>query len=382
MSTIDRAFVKAFAKEKSTPTAPPEAVGAAEANRRSDDASVAWIDPVDDHYLRLDSAQPVGEPHVTRPRGGQPARPDNPGEGEGDGHLAHPEATASGRAGAAQPWDAQLFAPITIESQGFHDILSSQATATADLATPPKGNATKLVAASEPVAAAAAPATADDEVPSAEGFEAAWEVDRFELPEVVVQLLTRGGLLTAAGIPLTEACRGGLKSLLVTSPGRGEGKTSVAMGLALTVASQGLRVALLDGDCRSAALADRFRLDIQFGWAEAIRGGWALEETAVHAIEDALTLLPLVPSEDGKGVTADELGRAVLQLREQFDLVIVDAGSSDDGWPSDLPRRIIDAALVIRDVRIADAESLAICLETLQAAGITSLGLADNFTDA
>ena len=91
----------------------------------------------------------------------------------------------------------------------------------------------------------------------------AWEVDRFDLPDSINSLFLESTLLHRIGSPLADASRQGLRSIMVTSAYRGEGRTTTALGLALAGAATGLRVALVDADIpgRKSRRSIGFRCD-------------------------------------------------------------------------------------------------------------------------
>ena len=208
-------------------------------------------------------------------------------------------------------------------------------------------------------------------------FEAAWEVDQFDPPQIVEELMTRGGLISSAGIPLAKAAREGMQSVLITSSKSGAGRSTIAIGLALSAASTGLRVALVDGDFESPSLVDDLQLELEFGWPEAIRGGVPLSETAVSSEGDGVTLFPIVPASTGLVPQAAELRQAVLKLCEHFDLTIVDGSAASVTFPSDT----FQSAIVIRDACNTDHAGLERCVAGLRAAGIEQIGIAENFAD-
>ncbi|WP_153557411.1 P-loop NTPase family protein [Roseimaritima sediminicola] len=208
-------------------------------------------------------------------------------------------------------------------------------------------------------------------------FEAAWEVDEFEVPAIINQLLTSGGMITGAGVPLAQAARDGMQTVLISSPSRGAGRSTLAVGLALAAATTGIRVALIDGDGENPSLIDALQLELEFGWPEAIRGGVSLAETAVHSIGDGVTLFPIVPAATGLPPQADELHRTVDQLRGHFDLILIDGPCASGSIPGDC----FQSAILVRDLRSFDKAAQEASIATLRAAGIAQIGIAENFVD-
>jgi len=117
-----------------------------------------------------------------------------------------------------------------------------------------------------------------------------------------------------------------LKSLLVTSPGAGDGKTVVAGNLAITLAQSGSRVLLVDANFRRPLIHRAFDLPDTIGLSSVLARLNTLDEavqTTSVANLDALCAGPLPPS------PADLLGSEAMQnlLTDacgRYDNVIID----------------------------------------------------------
>ena len=229
--------------------------------------------------------------------------------------------------------------------------------------------------------------------PAPHSFTAVWEVDGFEFSDTLIALFGDVSLIKSIGFPLDRAVSEGLQTLLITSIEQGAGRTTVATGIAIAAATAGLRVALVDATMATApaseadngsSLTDALNLEIQYGWIEAIRGGISIEETAIHSIEDQLTVLPLVVPMAGLPPTSDEFARVIQTLRQSFDLIVIDGPPCTEaafrplvsGRP-DTPS--IDAAILVQDMRQASADQANRVMETLRRDGITGLGMVQNF---
>src|SRR5207248_2472977 len=84
-----------------------------------------------------------------------------------------------------------------------------------------------------------------------------------------------------------------LKTVLVTSPARGDGKTTLAGNLAIAMAQQGRRVLLVNADFRSPALDRIFGLEGRPGLANVLEGK-EIPEAAVG--ESGIKNLDVLPS--------------------------------------------------------------------------------------
>ena len=167
--------------------------------------------------------------------------------------------------------------------------------------------------------------------------------------------------------------------MMMTSELPGEGRTTVAMGVALAAAASGLRVALVDGDLANPTLAEELRLDLDHSWVESVRRGLPMKEVAVHAREDNLTLVPLLPSDSGRQATAMECTRVIESLKAHFDLIIVDGPTAD---ARDLPMlgSAIDSIVIVHDVNQSGAAAADRLAARLHHAGIEGVGIVENFT--
>lgn len=210
-------------------------------------------------------------------------------------------------------------------------------------------------------------------------FEPVWEVDAFEFSDTIVELFGDSKLMKSIGIPLDQAVSNGLKSILITSATDSVGKTCVAIGVAVSAAAAGLRVALVDGDIANAGLAEALRLEVIEGWPTAIKGGQRADEVAVRSIEDQLTVIPSRSEDRDAPVTADEFDTLMSQLRDAFDLVVVD-GAAMASRPAIEVGRSVDAAIMVVDSRNRNFDEEVAVQNYLRRAGVTGLGLVENFT--
>ena len=251
----------------------------------------------------------------------------------------------------------------------------------------PEVNAEEAEAFARATAGANASAVAYQDVVAAKNhsldrsktFEPVWEVDAFEFSDTIVELFGDAKLMKSIGIPLDQAVSNGLKSILITSASVGVGKTSVAIGVAVSAAAAGLRVALVDADIANAGLAEALRLEVIEGWPTAIKGGQRADEVAIRSIEDQLTVIPSRSEDRDVPVTADEFDTLMSHLRDAFDLIVVD-GAAMASRPAIEVGRSVDAAIMVVDSRNRNSDEEVAVQNYLRRAGVTGLGLVENFT--
>ncbi len=216
-------------------------------------------------------------------------------------------------------------------------------------------------------------------------FNPIWEVDQLQWPDVCVQLMNaRMDSLSHVTKHLSDACQEGLQVLAVTSPEGGEGRTTVACCLAMLAGSRGLKVAIVDGDIENPTLCLQTNLEMENDWQSAILNEIPLEEVAVHSIDDQITLVPLLNPVDQSELpnTDQRIADMLIELSESFDLVIVDIGhmNSPGGLMQSLAEQgIINAAIAVVDQRNASSTRIETCIRRIRQAGVTSIGLVENF---
>jgi len=245
--------------------------------------------------------------------------------------------------------------------------------------SPVASETTPIAVVSPPVAAESPSATPVLLTPKSRTFEAVWEVDAYEYPETIVELFGDAKLMESIGAPLDHAVANGLRTLLVTSIDRGAGRTSVAIGIAVSAASAGLRVVLVDADTLSAGLARTLRLNVEFGWLDAMQGNVPLEEVAIRSIEDQFIVVPSLANASRPKDIGQEFDQMMSQLRESFDLIVVDGAHWAAASVALQPSTSIDAAIVVVDARNRDADRLSRIQNDLRRVGVAGLGIVENF---
>jgi protein-tyrosine kinase len=119
-----------------------------------------------------------------------------------------------------------------------------------------------------------------------------------------------------------------LRSLVITSPAAGDGKSLTAANLALTMAQEFQRnVLLVDTDLRDPSVHDLFGVDATPGLADVLAGTASLDEALTYLPDVQMTLLP---AGHPPPFPAELLGSAAMRhlidmLRNRFDRLVFDA---------------------------------------------------------
>jgi capsular exopolysaccharide synthesis family protein len=117
------------------------------------------------------------------------------------------------------------------------------------------------------------------------------------------------------------------RSVLVTSAAPGEGKTTVACSLAISLAQGGQKVCIVDCDLRRPRLHRIFERVGDAGLTNVLVGEAKIAEVALPTVVNNLSCVPSGPIPPNPGdVLHSERFRAVLrELLETFDRVIIDS---------------------------------------------------------
>ena len=116
--------------------------------------------------------------------------------------------------------------------------------------------------------------------------------------------------------------------ILITSPGRREGKSLTAANLGLTMAQDfQRRICVVDADLRHSRLHTLFGLSDAPGLADVLAGRATLADALTGLEDQQITVLPAgqVPAHPAELLGSSAMRRTIQTLRAQFDRVIIDA---------------------------------------------------------
>ena len=117
-----------------------------------------------------------------------------------------------------------------------------------------------------------------------------------------------------------------LQLICVTSPGPGDGKSTTAANLAITLAQQGAHTLLVDADLRRPLVHRAFNLVQEPGLTDVLVGKAALPEAVRPGVIPNLDVLPggALPPNPSELLGSEAMRRLLEQLRSQYDSVIFD----------------------------------------------------------
>lgn len=117
-----------------------------------------------------------------------------------------------------------------------------------------------------------------------------------------------------------------LQSMIVTSSGPAEGKSTTTANLSVVIAQQGKRVLLIDADLRKPTVHYTFRTENHIGLSNVLTRQSSLEEAVTATAQDKLWVLPSGPIPPNPSELLGSKGMKTLleQAKDEYDVIIID----------------------------------------------------------
>ena len=118
-----------------------------------------------------------------------------------------------------------------------------------------------------------------------------------------------------------------IRRILVTSPAPGDGKTTLATNLAITMAQSNRRTVILDADFRKPQLEKTFGIDNEKGLSNALVGEAQLDEIIYPTPVENLWVIPCgtPPPNPAELLNDDAFAQLLEKLAERFEKIIIDS---------------------------------------------------------
>jgi capsular exopolysaccharide synthesis family protein len=117
------------------------------------------------------------------------------------------------------------------------------------------------------------------------------------------------------------------KTILVTSPGPKEGKSTLISNLAVAMAQAGQRTIVLDADFRQPSQHEIFKISNDSGLSTALQNGQDYEKAIIPSEQPGLDILPAgpIPAQPSELLGGRAFLEIVRKLSEKYDLVLIDS---------------------------------------------------------
>ena len=170
------------------------------------------------------------------------------------------------------------------------------------------------------------------------------------------------------------------RSIVFTSSIAGEGKTTMAANLAMTMSAGGSRVCVVEADLRRPKLLDYMGLDGSVGLTDVLIGRVDVK-AALQQFSDAdLWVLGSgpIPPNPSELLGSAPMERALRELESRFDVVIIDAPPLLPVTDAAVVSTVAGGTVVVVGAGLVDRDHLTKALQSLESVKANLLGLVIN----
>lgn len=126
-----------------------------------------------------------------------------------------------------------------------------------------------------------------------------------------------------------------VKTILITSSGAGEGKTTIAVNLAKTFAENGQSVAIVDCNLRNPHIHEVFNFNNLRGISDVVKGSEKLENV-IQQYSEKIYVIPAGKKQENPSeiIGSVEMKNLIESLKNKYEIIILDSppvGNVTDG---------------------------------------------------
>jgi capsular exopolysaccharide synthesis family protein len=176
--------------------------------------------------------------------------------------------------------------------------------------------------------------------------------------------------------------------LVITSPGSGEGKTTVTSNLGIAIAEIGRRVLLIDGDLRRPRLHKVFGVSNHWGLSDLLCADTPLETVALEHLVFKTNISGLAVLPSGSNAAnplnlfyASRMSTLLARLRSEFEIVMIDTPPMTHLADARVLARLADGVLLVVRAGKTTTESAIFAAQSFAEDDIRVLGTVLNSFD-
>lgn len=174
-----------------------------------------------------------------------------------------------------------------------------------------------------------------------------------------------------------------LRTVMVTSAGPEEGKTTLSTNLAAAIAMSGVKTIIVGADLRKPRTHLAFNLPAEPGLINVLLGSASLDEALVDSGVPNLKVLPAgpVPPNPAEVMGSDAMTNLVEQMLERAEMVVFDATPVLAVSDAALLSQKVDGVLLVVAMKKTPRELVRRACESLRQAKANILGVVANRSD-
>ena len=171
-----------------------------------------------------------------------------------------------------------------------------------------------------------------------------------------------------------------INTLYLTSPGVSEGKTTIAVNLAVVIAQSGKQVFLLDADLRRPNIHHLLSIPNSVGLSDILRDRADIDEASSSWKYEQFSVITSgkLPPNPAEVLSSEKMAKILEEIKEKSDMVIIDGPPFMLADASVLSSRADGVLIVIRLNRTQADEALSM-LEQLERSGARVIGVVLNY---
>ncbi|MDN5797012.1 MAG: polysaccharide biosynthesis tyrosine autokinase [Intrasporangium sp.] len=174
------------------------------------------------------------------------------------------------------------------------------------------------------------------------------------------------------------------KSIVVTSSLPGEGKSTTAANLALSIAETSAKVCVVEGDLRRPRLLDYLGFEGSVGLTDVLIGRVEVDDVLQPFGSSTLSVMGAgpIPPNPSELLGSENMAQLIGALEQRFDYVLIDAPPLLPVTDAAVLSTVVSGALVVVGAGIVAKDELRHALESLDAVNGQVLGLILNRVQA
>jgi capsular exopolysaccharide synthesis family protein len=170
------------------------------------------------------------------------------------------------------------------------------------------------------------------------------------------------------------------KIFLITSPGDGEGKSTTASNLAITIAQQKEKVLLIDANLRKPSLHTFFRTSNTNGLTDILNGRISFYDAIIHTEIGRLDIVPsgTVANNPVELLSSPMMRDLLISALRSYDVVLIDSNSILDVTDTKLLAKQCDGVVLVIQNGKTKFEKAAEAKKVLEFARVKLVGVVMN----
>jgi capsular exopolysaccharide synthesis family protein len=174
-----------------------------------------------------------------------------------------------------------------------------------------------------------------------------------------------------------------LRTLMITSPAPGEGKSTVAVNLATTFAQQGQRTLLIDADLRRSVLDQTFAIARSPGLTDVLVGAEPLDAVVRTTDVPNLSILPSghFPPNPSELLGSSQMRGMIEQAKQSFDIVLIDSPPVLAVTDAAVLSTVVDGSIMVIRLGVTAREAVRRAVSQLRVVNGRILGAVLNAVD-